>query len=208
VIDCNLFEILRVANVQESPKDTRKNTTIASTCNTGQTGKPKGFSPASGFAILTRADSDAAPAQYENLGAGEALVIRKADGRASDEAIDSLVLSHKLLGTRKWIVVHVIGDDNAPLFDHVAAGDLLRHGRFVGDDAAELLSNRPAPGVSTKEWNEAWIRFWQAASRNLGEVAAVIREDIDRIRNHPRTPAGVKVEGYIRDVKLGGFSRV
>lgn len=194
--------------MQESQKRSRKKAIVASTCNASRTGKPKGFSPARGFAILTRSDAESAAADYADLGAGEALVIRKADGRASDEAIESLVLSHKLLDTRKWVVVHVIGDDDAPLFDTIAAGDLLKNGYFVGDEEAETLSSRPAAGVSTKEWNDAWIQFWQAASRNLGQVATVIREDMDRIRNHPRTPAYVQVEGYVRDVKLGSFSRV
>jgi len=33
-------------------------------------------------------------------------VIRNAGGRATDDAIRSLVISHKLLGTREWFVIH------------------------------------------------------------------------------------------------------
>ena len=33
-------------------------------------------------------------------------MIRNAGGRASDDAIRSLVISHKLLGTEEWFVVH------------------------------------------------------------------------------------------------------
>lgn len=36
----------------------------------------------------------------------DAHVIRNAGGRASDDAIRSLVISHKLLGTNEWFVVH------------------------------------------------------------------------------------------------------
>jgi carbonic anhydrase len=167
-----------------------------------------GLPTSGGFAILTRAESDSGATEYSELSNGEALIIRKADGRASEEAIESLVLSHKLLGTKKWIVIHYIGDDDAPLFDHAAATELLGQSRFEAIGDGETISNRPHPGQSSEEWEDAWIRFWQAASRNLGEVAAVIRADVDRIRTHPRTPADVAVEGYIRDLKLQTFSKL
>ena len=37
---------------------------------------------------------------------GDAHVIRNAGGRASDDAIRSLVISYRLLGTREWFVIH------------------------------------------------------------------------------------------------------
>ena len=37
---------------------------------------------------------------------GDAHVIRNAGGRASDDAIESLVISYKLLGTKEWFVIH------------------------------------------------------------------------------------------------------
>jgi len=40
------------------------------------------------------------------IGLGEAHVIRNAGGRASDDAIRSLVFSHKLLGTEEFFVIH------------------------------------------------------------------------------------------------------
>jgi len=36
---------------------------------------------------------------------GDAHVIRNAGGRASDDAIRSLVISYKLLGTQEWFVI-------------------------------------------------------------------------------------------------------
>jgi carbonic anhydrase len=62
--------------------------------------------PARGFAILTCMDARLDPAKYAGLSEGDAHVIRNAGGRASDDAIRSLVISHKLLGTREWFVVH------------------------------------------------------------------------------------------------------
>ena len=46
------------------------------------------------------------PAKYAGLSEGDAHVIRNAGGRASDDAIRSLVISYKLLGTQEWFVIH------------------------------------------------------------------------------------------------------
>lgn len=62
--------------------------------------------PARRFAILTCMDARLDPAQYAGLAEGDAHVIRNAGGRASDDAIRSLVISYKLLGTREFFVIH------------------------------------------------------------------------------------------------------
>ena len=51
---------------------------------------------------------------------------RSAGGRATDDAIRSLVISYKLLGTREWFVVH-----------HTDCGMLL----FTNDDMRNLLAS-------------------------------------------------------------------
>src|SRR6476659_6314259 len=62
--------------------------------------------PARRFAILTCMDARLDPAKYAGLAEGDAHVIRNAGGRASDDAIRSLVISHKLLGTNEYFVIH------------------------------------------------------------------------------------------------------
>jgi len=62
--------------------------------------------PARQFAILTCMDARLDPAKFAGLVEGDAHVIRNAGGRASDDAIRSLIISHKLLGTREWFVIH------------------------------------------------------------------------------------------------------
>src|ERR1700710_3282311 len=62
--------------------------------------------PARGFAILTCMDARLDPAKYAGLSEGDAHVIRNAGGRASDDAIRSLVISYKLLGTQEFFVIH------------------------------------------------------------------------------------------------------
>ena len=62
--------------------------------------------PGRHFAILTCMDARLQPSKYAGLAEGDAHVIRNAGGRASDDAIRSLVISYKLLGTREWFVIH------------------------------------------------------------------------------------------------------
>src|SRR6201999_2600854 len=81
--------------------------------------------PARRFAILTCMDARLDPAKYAGLTEGDAHVIRNAGGRATDDAIRSLVISYKLLGTREWFVIH-----------HSNCGMEL----FTGEQMSDLLS--------------------------------------------------------------------
>ena len=74
--------------------------------------------PARRFAILTCMDARLDPAKYAGLSEGDAHVIRNAGGRASDDAIRSLVISYKLLGTGDEV------DDDA--LEVVVSGELGR----------------------------------------------------------------------------------
>src|SRR5689334_3793711 len=82
--------------------------------------------PARRLAILTCMDARLDPAKFAGLAEGDAHVIRNAGGRASDDAIRSLVISYKLLGTREWFVVH-----------HTDCGMLL----FSNDNMRNLLAS-------------------------------------------------------------------
>src|SRR4051794_12596239 len=62
--------------------------------------------PARRFTILTCMDARLDPAKFAGLSEGDAHVIRNAGGRASDDAIRSLVISHTLLGTEEFFVIH------------------------------------------------------------------------------------------------------
>src|SRR3954471_10451275 len=80
--------------------------------------------PARGFAILTCMDARIDPAKYAGLAEGDAHVIRNAGGRPSDDAIRSLIISHKLLGTLEWFVIHHT-NCGMELFDNNVMADLL-----------------------------------------------------------------------------------
>src|SRR5262245_29381852 len=80
--------------------------------------------PGRRFAILTCMDARLDPAKYAGLAEGDAHVIRNAGGRASDDAIRSLVISYKLLGTSEWFVIHHT-DCGMGLFTDDVIRDLL-----------------------------------------------------------------------------------
>ena len=80
--------------------------------------------PARKFAILTCMDARMDPAKFAGLSEGDAHVIRNAGGRASDDAIRSLVISYKLLGTKEFFVIHHT-DCGMALFNNQIMGDLL-----------------------------------------------------------------------------------
>ena len=80
--------------------------------------------PSRGFAILTCMDARLDPAKYAGLAEGDAHVIRNAGGRATDDAIRSLVISYKLLGTQEWFVIHHT-NCGMELFTDGVMGELL-----------------------------------------------------------------------------------
>src|SRR6185437_14625682 len=62
--------------------------------------------PARQFAVLVCMDARIDPARALGLEEGDAHVIRNAGGRASNDALRSLIISYKLLGTRQFLVIH------------------------------------------------------------------------------------------------------
>ena len=155
--------------------------------------------PARRFAILTCMDARLQPSKFAGLAEGDAHVIRNAGGRASDDAIRSLVISYKLLGTKEWFVIHHSDCGMEFFTDDVMRGLLassletaeIRDGAFVDVGTG--------PGSA-----EARYVDWLTISDN----AASVVEDVTRIRNHPLVPATIPVYGYIYDVRTGRLVEV
>ena len=101
--------------------------------------------PARRFAILTCMDARLDPAKYAGLAEGDAHVIRNAGGRASDDAIRSLVISYKLLGTREWFVIHHT-NCGMEIFTDEIMGDLLSASLRTAA-SAEGCRDRRGPGA-------------------------------------------------------------
>ena len=158
-----------------------------------------GLPPARGFAILTCMDARLDPAKYAGLAEGDAHVIRNAGGRASDDAIRSLVISYKLLGTKEWFVIHHTECGMEFFTDEVIRGLLASSLETAALDENGFHDVGTGPGSP-----EAKYIDWLTISDNAASVA----EDVARIRNHPLVPADIPVYGYIYDVKTGRLVEV
>jgi carbonic anhydrase len=155
--------------------------------------------PARRFAILTCMDARLDPAAYAGLSEGDAHVIRNAGGRASDDAIRSLVISYKLLGTREWFVIHHT-DCGMEFFTDQQMGELLASSL----ETAELREDGfhdvgTGPGSAEGRYVK-----WLTIADQQGSVV----EDVRRIREHPLVPAEIPVYGYLYDVRSGRLVEV
>ena len=150
--------------------------------------------PARGFAILTCMDARLDPAKYAGLSEGDAHVIRNAGGRASDDAIRSLVISYKLLGTKEWFVIHHTNCGMEFFTDEVMRGLLANSLETAALTEAGFVDVGTGPGSA-----EAKYVDWLTISDNAHSVV----EDVTRIRNHPLVPKNIPIYGYIYDVTTG-----
>lgn len=155
--------------------------------------------PARGFAILTCMDARLDPAKYAGLSEGDAHVIRNAGGRASDDAIRSLVISYKLLGTREWFVIHHSNCGMEFFTDEVMRGLLANSLETAALGADGFTDVGAGPGSSEGQYID-----WLTISDQASSVAA----DVTRIRNHPLVPGSIPIYGYIYDVATGRLVEV
>ena len=155
--------------------------------------------PARCFAILTCMDARLDPAKYAGLAEGDAHVIRNAGGRASDDAIRSLVISHKLLGTKEWFVIHHT-DCGMELFTSEIISTLLESSLGTAEITTQGWKNVTSDGGSVAG---KYINWW-----TFTDSAKAVTEDVQRIRNHPLVPKNIPIHGYIYDCKTGLLSIV
>ena len=155
--------------------------------------------PARGFAILTCMDARLDPAKYAGLSEGDAHVIRNAGGRASDDAIRSLVISYKLLGTREWFVIHHTNCGMEFFTDDVMRGLLANSLETAALGADGFTDVGAGPGS-----NEANYIDWLTITDSEQSVT----DDVTRIRAHPLVPNTIPIYGYIYDVATGRLVEV
>jgi carbonic anhydrase len=155
--------------------------------------------PGRHFAILTCMDARLDPAKYAGLSEGDAHVIRNAGGRASDDAIRSLVISYKLLGTKEWFVIHHTDCGMETFTDEIMRGLLASSLKTASVDANGW--HDCCEGAGSHEGKHiAWL--------TISDLAQSVIEDVIRIKNHPLVPSDIPVYGYIYDVKTGGLIEV
>jgi carbonic anhydrase len=155
--------------------------------------------PARRFAILTCMDARLDPAKFAGLAEGDAHVIRNAGGRASDDAIRSLVISYKLLGTQEFFVIHHT-DCGMEFFTN----DVIRGLLNSSLETAELTSSGfrdvgKGPGSRAGEYIE-WL--------TIKDQKQAVVDDVARIRAHALVPKSIPVYGFLYDVRSGNLIEV
>jgi carbonic anhydrase len=155
--------------------------------------------PARGFAILTCMDARLDPAKYAGLAEGDAHIVRNAGGRASDDAIRSLVISYKLLGTKEFFVIHHT-DCGMEFFTNDVIRGLLASSLETAALTTEGFKDvGKGPGSRAGEFID-WLTI-----PNQGQAVV---DDVQRIRTHPLVPKSIPIYGYIYDVKSGKLIEV
>ncbi len=155
--------------------------------------------PARKFAVLTCMDARLDPAKFAGLAEGDAHVIRNAGGRASDDAIRSLVISHKLLGTNEWFVIHHT-DCGMETFTDEIMRDLLASSL----DTATIDENGwrdvgKGPGSHEGQFVD-WL--------TIKDLKESVQTDVARIKAHSLVSKDIPVHGYIYDCKSGRLEKV
>lgn len=136
--------------------------------------------PSRKVAVVTCMDARIDPARILGLAEGDAHVIRNAGGRAS-EALRSLVISQRLLGTRAIALIH-----------HTDCGMLT----FSNADLRAKV--RADLGADTGA-----IDFLP-----FGDLEQSVRDDLDLLARSPLLQPGTPIHGFIYDVHLGQLHEV
>jgi carbonic anhydrase len=132
--------------------------------------------PARRVAILTCMDARIDPAQILGLEIGDAHVIRNAGGRASGDALRSLIISEQLLGTQEIVVIHHTGCGMLT-FSNEALRSKLEQQFHVSADAIDFLP--------------------------FSNLEQSVRDDIATIKASPFIPDNILMSGFIYDVETG-----
>ena len=111
---------------------------------------------------------------------GDAHVIRNAGGVVTDDAIRSLAISQRLLGTEEIVLIH-----------HTGCGMLT----FGDDEFRQSIEQET--GVKP-----AW------AAETFGDLDGDVRQSIARIRSSPFIPRKHAVRGFVYEVETGRLREV
>jgi carbonic anhydrase len=154
----------------------RANAEYARTFDRGTLSMP----PARRLAIVTCMDARIDPARAFGLEEGDAHVIRNAGGRAR-EALRSLVISQRLLGTTEIAVIH-----------HTECGMLT----FTNPDLHAKVKKDLGADASHIDF----LPF--------SDLEESIREDVSFLMSSPLIPGDVVVRGFLYDVRTGRLNEV
>jgi len=136
--------------------------------------------PATKIAIVACMDARLNVYGVLGLQEGDAHVIRNAGGVVTDDAIRSLAISQRLLGTEEIVLIH-----------HTGCGMLS----FTDDDFRESIAQDT--GIKPP---------W--APESFTDLEADVRQSIARIRASPFLPHTGAVRGFVYEVETGRLREV
>lgn len=141
---------------------------------------PLPLPPARKVAVLACMDARLDPAKILGLNEGDAHVIRNAGGVATEDALRSLTISQRLLGTEEIVLVH-----------HTDCGMVT----FSDDEFRQGIEK------------ETGIRpTW--SSEAFPDAAQDVTQSINRIKASPFIPKTDRVRGFVFDVATGALDEV
>lgn len=161
--------------------------------------------------LLTCMDARMLTHDIMGFEAGDMYVIRNAGGRASDDALRSLIIASKLLQAQQFFVVHHT-DCGMQRFTDTSMSELLQssmqHGARVSYCSVTLRKghkNKISPCErSTCCREDACIGYqcidWMTIQDGLCKS---VLEDVIKIRNHPLISLEIPIYGFIFDVMTG-----
>jgi carbonic anhydrase len=136
--------------------------------------------PGKRVAVLACMDARLDPARALGLAEGDAHVIRNAGGVVSEDAVRSLVISQRLLGTEEIVLIH-----------HTDCGMLT----FTDDEVKAAI--------------EADVGLRPPfALESFRDLDADVRQSIARIRANPFIPRTDAVRGFVYEVETGRLREV
>jgi carbonic anhydrase len=136
--------------------------------------------PARKLAVLACMDARLDPARALGLRPGDAHVIRNAGGVVTEDAIRSLVISQRLLGTEEIVLIH-----------HTGCGMLT----FTDDEVLDTIES----DVGTRP---------DFALRSFPDLDENVRESIAALRANPFLPHTQSVRGFVYDIETGALDEV
>lgn len=137
--------------------------------------------PARRVAVVTCMDARLHPEKFLGLEVGDAHVIRNAGGRISEDAIRSLVISERLLGTEEIVVIH-----------HTDCGMLT----FKNEDLTEKIKQ----DLSVDTTGRDFLPF--------SDLEQSVRDDVQALRDSDLIPDNITLSGAIYDVRSGELREV
>ena len=162
--------------------------------------------------LLTCMDARLLTHNIMGFEAGDMYVIRNAGGRASDDAIRSLVIASALLKANQFFVVHHT-DCGMQRFTDKSINELLDNSAqsmaaisYCNVSLKKTDSNKDytCTKVSTCCQDKSCVNYecidWLTIQNGLFQS---VLEDVKRIRNHPLVSPDIPIYGFIFDVMTG-----